>query len=452
MRSGLAACLFLLLAFALASPASAQSSGARKVVLVGNFVNETGDPKWDGVGIGIANSIAVKLGNVKSITVTNEEARRRVMAEQRFGQSGFVNEQTAAETGRLVGATHIAYGTYTLAGDQLMAYAYLVNCATAMQEGACEAYSKTDATAALINELSLGLVGKLGATATEAEIVKVEREDTGKTIDTLTLMGKAGTIMYDEKGAMRRNLSESELMQAKNIYEQILAVEPENTGALNSLGNVWGSNDGLGDDDKAITYFRKVLVIDSDYAVVHNNLGIALKAKGDLDGAIAEYRKALAIDPDYAVAHNNLGIAFYDKGNIDGAIAEYRKALAIDPDIAEAHNNLGLALAMKGDLDGAIAEYRKALAIDPDIAVRHYNLGIALADKRDLDGAIIEYRKALAIDPDIAAAWFNLGLALRAAGRNSEASDAFRNYIECSPGDPDGDHAQVEQWIAELEE
>ena len=42
---------------------------------------------------------------------------------------------------------------------------------------------------------------------------------------------------------------------------------------------------------------------------VHYTLGNALYLKGQYDPAIAEYKEAIRLKPDYALAHNNLGMA-----------------------------------------------------------------------------------------------------------------------------------------------
>ena len=47
--------------------------------------------------------------------------------------------------------------------------------------------------------------------------------------------------------------------EAINVFDKVLAIEPNNTGALNNKGLVLGS---LGRYDEAIVYFDKVLAID----------------------------------------------------------------------------------------------------------------------------------------------------------------------------------------------
>ena len=65
----------------------------------------------------------------------------------------------------------------------------------------------------------------------------------------------------------------------------------------------------VGKLDDALESYYQALAIKYDYAEVHYNLGIALKAQGKMHDAVASYRKAIVIKSDYAAAHNNLSKA-----------------------------------------------------------------------------------------------------------------------------------------------
>src|ERR1700722_9353369 len=105
---------------------------------------------------------------------------------------------------------------------------------------------------------------------------------------------------------------------------------------------------------------------------------MALVGKGQLDHAIASYRRAIGLKYDYAIAHNNLGIALQRIGRIDEAIVSYRRAIELRPDYAEAYNNLGEDLKSIGQLDQSIAAFRQAIRLRPDLAAMHSNLVYAL--------------------------------------------------------------------------
>ena len=68
-------------------------------------------------------------------------------------------------------------------------------------------------------------------------------------------------------------------------------------------------------------------------------------AAGDAT-AEAEFKKALEVNPNYAVAHNDLGIALIKKERVAEAIAQFQEAVRLKPDYANAQKNLARAQAM----------------------------------------------------------------------------------------------------------
>ena len=104
------------------------------------------------------------------------------------------------------------------------------------------------------------------------------------------------------------------------------------------------------DIEEAIGCFRVALALSPEASLVHNNLGLALKAKNQLDEAITEFNKAIQLDPKNAKIHTYLGSALFAKNRLDEAIAECSLAIELDPRFAGAHNNLGLALEAKNRL------------------------------------------------------------------------------------------------------
>ena len=403
---------------------------AEKVILVGNFTNETGDPKWNGVGVGIANSISVKLSRISSIKVTSEEARRQAMAEQRFGMTGFADAPAAAEVGKIAGATHVAYGTYTIAGDELMAFAYLVNCATALTERSCESFAYTDSTAALINELSLELAEALGADATEDELARIEKSDVGTTIDTLEMEGRIAEILFDEKLLFRLGLPIEQLNEAAAMSRQILEVEPLNPNAHSYLGTIYRDLEGPENFAKAEWHFRKVIEIDPGFAPDFNKLGELLFAMDDVDGAFKALTTAIELDPDHASTYVNLGNVKNRMGDIEGAIEAYETSLALRPDGLTALLNLGTLYKKLGDVDKAIDYYNMALEVSPDYHHAHYQLANAFYDAGDTNSALFHAIRAVDLNPRDYEAHYTLGRIYHGIEDYAAGAEALSRAVE----------------------
>jgi tetratricopeptide (TPR) repeat protein len=100
----------------------------------------------------------------------------------------------------------------------------------------------------------------------------------------------------------------------------------------------------LGSFEEAIGYYRKAIAIDGSIAVVHNNLGDALRLNKQRDEAIKSLRTAIRLDRKYPAPHFNLGLLYRDEGNTEEAIASLRRGIEIDPTLARAHLELGNAL------------------------------------------------------------------------------------------------------------
>jgi predicted Zn-dependent protease len=78
----------------------------------------------------------------------------------------------------------------------------------------------------------------------------------------------------------------------------------------------------------------------------------------------------------------------------------------------------------------AIDNFEKMLAAGRDSALLRFSLGNAYIKKDDPDTAVRHLAHAVELDSDYSAAWKLYGKALAAAGRESEAADAFGRGIE----------------------
>ena len=150
--------------------------------------------------------------------------------------------------------------------------------------------------------------------------------------------------------------------------------------------------------------------------------------------AAAEFRKAIRLQPDYAVSHNNLGLALQRQGKLDEAIAEYRTAIRLQPDYADAHLGIGEILEFQGKLDEAIVEYRTALQLRPDFADAHNGIAWALAKNpdrsaRERSEALEHARRAVALSPKEGSFRNTLALAEYRAGHWAESIAAAERSI-----------------------
>lgn len=207
------------------------------------------------------------------------------------------------------------------------------------------------------------------------------------------------------------------LIQAEQIYQQILEINPKQSDALHGLGSLamqqgklenakkffqaavkaqpnsfkhWlalgNTYQSQAEYSQAVDAYKKALAVDFKVAPIHNNLGYALQKLGKQTEAIASYKKALEIQPDCMEACVNLGNALH----IQGKLPEDKK-----PHYAQLNHKLGLARKRVGDLSNAINYYQQAIILQPNNWEPHYSLGIVLQEQEKFTDAIASYEQAL---------------------------------------------------------
>ena len=223
-----------------------------------------------------------------------------------------------------------------------------------------------------------------------------------------------------------------QLQQAAMLYQQVLRVQPQHSGALHMLGVVAHQGGQL---DAAVELLGRALAVRPSVAQAHLDLANVLKDQGRLQEAAASYRRALVLEAELDGAHTGLGNALMAQGHFGEAGESYRRAVKLSPHSADAHYNLGNAEAAQGRLDEAAALYRQALALQPEHFGALNNLGNALAEQGRPGEAADIFTQLLAVRPDFAGAYNNLGRALSAQGRLQEAAAAFRRGLAINPQD-----------------
>jgi tetratricopeptide (TPR) repeat protein len=212
-----------------------------------------------------------------------------------------------------------------------------------------------------------------------------------------------------------------------SLFEHALAVDSENALAHMNLGVALTDR---GELDRAATHLEASLRIRPAQAEAENALGNLWLDRGDAQRAAEHYAAALRLAPTYAVALNNLGFAVATQGRYAEAIPYYERALRIDDRHALAENNLGVALARTGDMAAARAHFETAIRLDPRQADAHSNLGALLVAAGQPAEGLAQVDQAIALRPDLGGAYGNRALALIALGRFAEAWDAVRGMRE----------------------
>ncbi len=144
---------------------------------------------------------------------------------------------------------------------------------------------------------------------------------------------------------------------------------------------------GLGDPNKALAEFEKILVKDPSFILAHYDLAVAYRDMGMVEKAIDQYEKTLELNPGFPEALSNLGGYYFRSGKLDEAVELFKKAVRVYPNFIQALSNLGAALNKQGHPDEALRFLKKALALDPEFAIANFNLGNSLFALNRMDEA-----------------------------------------------------------------
>jgi len=223
---------------------------------------------------------------------------------------------------------------------------------------------------------------------------------------------------------------EGNLLEAGEIYREVLASEPDNVDALNLMGVVMQA---AGDLELAADLIGRAAELAPDYFGPFANLGNVYQAAGRLEEALDSFRRALELNPDSAETVNNMASLFNQLGRHQEALKASEAALGIFPEFPAARLNLGNALAALGKVDQAIACYRQTIEADPESGDGWFNLGNIYVDQEDWREAQAAFGKALALDPENPEKQYNLALSLLKCEEYGDAARYFREAIRNRP-------------------
>lgn len=184
---------------------------------------------------------------------------------------------------------------------------------------------------------------------------------------------------------------------------------------------------------EAAELYEVVLAREPEHSAANHLLGLVHLQQGRAAEASACIARAVKAQPENAQYQANLGVALNAAGRSAEAVDALQRATTIDPDFAEAFSNLGMALRGLGRLDDAITAYRQAIRLRPREAGFHFNMANTLRDTGYMFEAESAYRQAILHRPRYLSALNGLALCLDQQGRTSEALDVIDAALRDAP-------------------
>jgi Flp pilus assembly protein TadD len=137
--------------------------------------------------------------------------------------------------------------------------------------------------------------------------------------------------------------------EARTAYRQAVSLDPKLAAAQLGLGRTLVQSDPAA----AETAFLAAIAVQPDDSAALNNIGIARDLLGRHAEAQEAYRQALASSPEAADVKVNLGLSLALTGDRGTAVQVLREAAAVPETARSRGKELSAALALAGDMAGA---------------------------------------------------------------------------------------------------
>ncbi len=218
------------------------------------------------------------------------------------------------------------------------------------------------------------------------------------------------------------------LANAANLYDEALAVNPQNVDASLGLGLVQVSQDNW---TVAQTSFQQATVQRSGQndPLAYFWYGESLLRQGDLTGAIANYEQALALQPDFPEALLGKAQALAQQGNTEEALTVVNEALSLNRRYAEALLFRGRLLLNKGDRNSAFVAFDAAISADNTLPEPYFQRGMLRMSEGSHRTAASDLRRATILNPQYAEAHYWLGQAELARGNLDAAAQSLETML-----------------------
>ena len=176
---------------------------------------------------------------------------------------------------------------------------------------------------------------------------------------------------------------------AERVYEQALALAPENLETLKRLGVLQQTELKFGD---SIELFHRVLARDAQYPETNFFLGVSYFGEKDFAQAIQSFERELTTPNPHPRCRYYLGLALQSSGRIDEATSQLNRVVAEKPKDADALYQLARIYK-----NASIQAIERLKTLDQDSFQLHALMGEAYADEDLVKGILTNLVCCLAL-------------------------------------------------------
>jgi|RhiMetdeSRZDD1v2_1073273.scaffolds.fasta_scaffold05918_6 tetratricopeptide (TPR) repeat protein len=435
-------------ALLLRSRSATESPRVQRLLAVLPFRNLTGTAEGELMGLGLAETVSVRLANVHGLQVVTPRATVEAADEN----------PSFAKVARSLGANTLLAGTLQRENERFrITYRLVDQSGTQLAAGTIdgsELFTLQDRVAeGVMRDLQLRRAVRRTPTpsgldtASQQErylqaIGLLQRYDRRESVEKAQQILKGLAEERPNSALVEAALGRSYLMMFDFTKDRTWADR-----ALTASDAARQLDPGLPEVDilagetylvtgrprDAADAFRRALAASPDKVDALLGLGWASQSLGDDKAAEDAFRRAIALQPSFAV-FNQLGAYYTERGRLAEAAAMYRRAIEAAPDSYRAYSNLGGNAVLACDFAAAVPAFRKALEIRPTDPIAANNLGLTLLWTGYPREAASTLAQATRNAPGDFQVWASYGDALAENGEKPRAADAYARAIELARG------------------
>ena len=352
------------------------------------FHNLSEESNQEYIADGLTENIIAALSNISEMLVI---ARNSTFV---YKDKPVKIQQVSEE----LGVRYVLEGSVQKSGDNLRISAQLIDATTGYHLWAKRYDRNLKDLFVLQDEITLKIISALRVKLTEGEQARLNDKSTDN-LDSFMKVQEGTPYFF--------RFNEESNIKARQMFEEALALDPENATACTML---------------AWTYLMEV------------RSGWSKSPGRSMEQTVELAQKALALNDTLGATHSLLGHIYLDKRQYEKAIAEAERAVALNPNGADAHAHLGKTLNYVGRWQEAIALLKKAIRINP-IPPNWYlfMLGQSYSFPGQYGEAIAMYKTVLQRNPDDFSALIGLAAVYGASGREEKARAAVAEILRIEP-------------------
>lgn len=277
-------------------------------------------------------------------------------------------------------------------------------------------------------------------------------------------LSKKEAQVYLERGNEYQN--QKELEQAKECYQQAVAIFPEYTRAWRKLAEVYEAQAKL---DQALNCYQSIVQYNQGHHVAYSQIAKLREKQGNMAQVIATWQAAINKQPERPVwFYIQYGDALDKNKQSEAAIETYKKAIELDSDNSIGYRKIGHKLMQENKIAQAVEYFEQAFALSDEQPVwiyaayarslnRHGSLDKAmdicqlgikknpsnanlycilanlLVQKNAINAAISNYKKAIRLEPKFVLAYQQLGDVFKKVNHLDYAVKCYQRALEINP-------------------